>query len=85
MVDVPTKDEALSQGKTGAVGGIASGLGQQVGRGILGLGVGTALGGILASTLLSGTSADTVAILSVDKGIEELLVGGGGAGTSEVM
>lgn len=84
MVDVPTTSDVTDAASGGAVNGLAAGLGQSVGRGTLGPGIGTAAGGILAASMLNGSDRDMVATLSIERATNELLAGAmsGGGGSS---
>jgi len=78
MVDVPTTNDVTDSGMTGLKAGGAAGLGEMIGQSILGPGVGTAAGGILAGSMLGGSERDTVAAISVERGFNELFSGGSG-------
>lgn len=82
MVDVPTTNDVSDTGMGGLKTGGAAGLGELVGRSILGPGIGTAAGGVLAGSMLSGSSRDMVAALAVERGTNELFAGGSGGGSS---
>lgn len=75
MVSVPTKDSVTDAGSSG-IAGIAPGLGAAFGRGFLGPGLGTAIGGIAGASALDGASRDRMAELVVYDSINELLTGG---------
>jgi hypothetical protein len=81
MASIPTTDDATDAGMTGLKAGGAASIGQTLGRGILGPGLGTALGGTVAAAAMSGDARDMVATLSVERGMNELFAGGGGGGS----
>lgn len=78
MVDVPTTNDMTNSGMDGLKTGGAAGLGQLVGRSILGRGVGTAAGGVLAGAMLDGRQRETVAALGVERGMNEVFAGASG-------
>lgn len=82
MVDVPTTDDATDTAMSGLKTGGAAGLGQTIGRSILGPGIGTAAGGVLAGSMFGGSERDMIAALGVERGVNELMAGGGGGGSS---
>jgi len=82
MVEVPTTDDVTDTAKGGAMPGLAAGIGESVGRSILGPGIGTAAGSILAGSMLSGGNRDMVATLGVERGVNELMAGAGNSGSS---
>jgi hypothetical protein len=81
-VSVPTSNQVVSTAKTGGVNGTAVALGETVGRGVLGPGLGTAAGGIVAASSLDGNARDMAATVAVERGMSELFAGamGGGGG-----
>lgn len=81
-VDVPTADDAKDSAKTGAVRGGVLGVGELVGRGILGRGLGTAAGGVAAAASMNGNARDTAATIAVERGLTELMAGSGGGGST---
>lgn len=78
MPDVPTTNDVKGAAKDGAVAGGGVAIGEAVGRSVLGPGVGTAAGGILAASTMSGNSREMASILAVERGATELLGGMGG-------
>lgn len=76
--DVPTTTSLKSSATDGAVPGGALALGETLGRGTFGAGVGTALGGIVAASTQSSEDRRVMSIMAVERGMNELLVGGGG-------
>jgi hypothetical protein len=82
MVQVPTKGSATDAAKTGGINGTATALGETVGRSIIGPGLGTAAGGVLAASAMSGTDRDIMATLAVERGMTELFAGGSSGGSS---
>lgn len=75
MPDVPTKSTITTAATNGGMNGLAAGLGQTVGRGVLGPGIGTAAGGILSASMLDGNDRDMVATISVERAMNELFSG----------
>jgi hypothetical protein len=61
MVSVPTTSDVSDAGMSAVKIGGASSVGQAVGRGVLGPGFGTALGGVLAGAALDGADGDMAA------------------------
>lgn len=81
MPDVPTADDAKDAGMTGLMTGGGTAVGEIAGRSILGAGLGTTVGGVLAASTMSGQSRDTAAALAVERGANELIAGAGTQGT----
>lgn len=81
MVDVPTKDSLVDTAKTGGMSGTAVALGSTVGRSVIGSGIGTAAGGVIAASALDGSQRDVAATIAVERGMTELLAGGGSGGS----
>jgi hypothetical protein len=77
---VPTKNSAIDAGKTNVVEGMALGLGESMGRSILGPGLGTALGGIAIASAQSGAARDRMAMVAGERAANEIFAGGGGGG-----
>lgn len=76
-IEVPTMNAAKDAGMTGLKAGGIGGLGTTLGQSILGPGLGTAAGGVLAASSMSGNARDTVATVSVMQATNELMGGGG--------
>lgn len=72
---VPTKNSVVSAGKSGGVNGTVLALGETAGRVVLGRGPGTAAGGILAAATESGNTRDTMALIAVERAVNELTGG----------
>ena len=72
---VPTGDSMKDAGMTGVVDGGTLALGEILGRGVLGPGLGTTAGGIVAAAAEEGTTGDTMAMIAVERGAQELLGG----------
>lgn len=86
MVSVPTKNSVTDSAKSGAMAGVPAGLGAAFGRGLLGPGIGTAVGGIAGASMLDGDSRDTMAQMAVYDAVNELLtMGSGNSGNGGVM
>lgn len=73
---VPSKDSTMKAAKSGGMNGGLLGAGEAIGRGIIGRGVGTAAGGILAAASESGQTRDTMALVAVERAMDEVLGGG---------
>lgn len=80
MVKVPTKNSLSDAGMHGVKKGGISGLGQVLGTSILGPGLGTAAGGIVAASSMSGQARDRAAERAVEEGLTLMMIGGGGGG-----
>jgi len=79
MATVPTTSDVSDGGMSGLKVGGAASIGGVLGRGILGPGLGTALGGTVAAAALdSNSDRDMAAALAVNQGMQELFAGGGG-------
>lgn len=89
MASVPTGDDVKDAGMSAVKVGGAASVGGAVGRGVLGPGFGTALGGVLAGAALDGADGDMAATLAVERGMNELFAGaasgGGGGDNGQVM
>lgn len=79
MPSVPTKNSVTGSAKNGGMNGLAAGLGETVGRSVLGPGIGTAAGGILAGSMMSGNDRTLVSTLAVERGVNELFAGSASA------
>lgn len=77
-VDVPSQSSLTSAAKAGGINGSVLALGETLGRSTLGRGIGTAAGGIIGASALSGADRDTAAMIAVERGMTELFAGGGG-------
>jgi hypothetical protein len=74
---VPTKASTKKAGKSGLTNGGVLGAGEVAGRAVLGRGVGTAVGGILAAASESGQNRDMMALVAVERAANELTSGSG--------
>lgn len=74
---IPNKKSTMQAGKFGGVNGITLGVGEIAGRALVGRGVGTAVGGILAAATETGTTRDTMALIAVERAVNELTNGSG--------
>lgn len=81
MPSVPTKSGLVKSTKTGGMTGGAAALGKNLGRGVLGPGLGTVAGGMVAAASMKGDSRKYIAASSMEDGIAELLFRGSGGGT----
>lgn len=70
---VPTGDSVKSAGMSGAINGGSLAIGELLGRAVLGPGIGTAAGGVLAASTDSGETRDTMALVAVERGMNELV------------
>lgn len=75
---IPTKQSMAASAKTGGVNGITVGVGELAGRALLGRGIGTAAGGLVAAATETGTTRDTMAIMAIERAVNEA-TGGSGA------
>lgn len=83
MVSVPSQSSLKDAGGSGVKVGGLSGISQAVGARMLGPGVGTAAGGIVGASAMSGGARDRAAERAVERGVVELFArGGGGSGGS---
>lgn len=73
----------MSAGKSGGVNGTVLALGETLGRGVLGRGIGTAAGGIVAASALDGMDRDAASMIAVERGMNELFLGGGSGGNQQ--
>lgn len=83
MVEVPTKDSVTDAGMTGVKAGGIGGIGQSLGRSVLGEGLGTAVGGVIAASAMSGSSRDRSAERAVERGIYQMLDSNSGGNTRQ--
>ena len=60
---------------SGAINGGSLAIGEVLGRAVLGPGLGTAAGGVLAASTDSGETRDTMALVAVERGMQELMGG----------
>jgi hypothetical protein len=65
----------MDAAKTGGINGTVLALGESLGRGVLGPGLGTAAGGVVSASALSGADRDTAALVAVERGMSELFGG----------
>lgn len=77
---IPSKSSALDAGKTSLMEGAYLGVGETLGRSLLGPGIGTMAGGVAAAASESGNARDRMAMVAGERAINELLAGGGGSG-----
>jgi len=68
----------MQAGKFGGTNGIVLGVGEIAGRAVVGRGIGTAMGGILAAATETGNTRDTMALIAVERAVNEV-TGGSGA------
>jgi len=76
--EVPTKDDVKDTAVSGGISGTGLALGETVGRGILGPGLGTAAGGVLAASAMDD-GKDMAAMVAVERGMTELFARAGGS------
>lgn len=74
--EIPTLDDVKGL-KTGGIDGTALAVGETVGRSALGSGLGTAMGGAAVAAANSGERRDRMATVAFERGMMELLAGGG--------
>ena len=79
---MPDKNSAIDAGKTGATQGAPLAIGETLGRGVLGRGIGTAVGGIAVASAQSGQTRDTMALVAVERGVNEMMTAGASSGGS---
>lgn len=60
-------------GKTGVMEGGAVGVGESLGRALLGPGLGTAAGGIAVAAAQNGASRDRMAAIAIERAVNEVL------------
>lgn len=70
---VPGTSDATDAGKTGVLEGGAVGVGEALGRALLGPGLGTAAGGIAAAAAQSGSSRDRMAAIAIERAVNEVM------------
>lgn len=75
---IPSKKSVSQSAKFGGVNGVTVGVGELAGRALLGRGIGTAVGGIVAAATETGTTRDTMSLIAVERAVNEL-TGGSGA------
>lgn len=75
---IPSKKSTMNAAKFGGINGITVGIGELAGRALLGRGIGTAAGGILAAATETGNTRDTMALMAVERAVNEA-TGGSGA------
>lgn len=73
MPSVPTTGGVKSAAKTGIINGAAGAFAGNIGRGVLGPGVGTGAGYILGASMLEGQDRRVVATLGVDRAVNEIM------------
>lgn len=69
---MPGTSDATDAGKTGALEGGAVGIGEALGRTLLGPGLGTAAGGIAVAAAQSGGSRDRMAAIAIERAVNEV-------------
>ena len=79
---VPSKSSLTDAGATSVVEGAYLGVGETLGRSIMGPGIGTMVGGVAAAASESGQARDRMAMVAGERAINELLAGGMGSSTS---
>jgi hypothetical protein len=72
---VPTKKSVVSAGKSGGIDGTVLAIGEAAGRAVMGRGPGTAVGGVLAAATESGNTRDTMALIAVERAVNEVTEG----------
>jgi len=76
---IPSKASAMDALGTQVMEGGYLGIGEVLGRSILGPGIGTMAGGLAAASSESGAARDRMAMVSGERAVTELLVGTGGS------
>jgi len=76
---IPTKNSATDAGMTSISEGAYLGVGETLGRSIMGPGLGTMVGGVAAAASESGAARDRMAMVAGERAINELLAGGMGS------
>jgi len=79
---IPSKSSAFDALGTQVLEGAYLGVGETLGRSILGPGIGTMAGGLAAASSESGAARDRMAMVSGERAVNELLAGGMGASNS---
>lgn len=69
----PGIQDGKDAGKTGALQGGAVGVGQSLGRALLGPGLGTAAGGIAVAAAADGNARDRMATIAIERAVTEVL------------
>lgn len=69
----PGVSDGTDAGKTGVMEGGAVGVGEALGRALLGPGLGTAAGGIAVAAANSGASRDRMAAIAIERAVNEVL------------
>lgn len=69
---VPTKNSVMKAGKSGGIDGTTLAVGEVAGRAVAGRGIGTAIGGVLAASTESGDTRDTMALIAVERAVNEV-------------
>lgn len=69
---VPTTSSLKSAGKAGLIDGGTLALGEVLGRAVAGPGVGTAIGGTVAAAIESGDTRDTMAMIAIERAVNEM-------------
>lgn len=79
---IPSKASAMDSLSTQLMEGAYLGVGETLGRSILGPGIGTMAGGLAAASSESGAARDRMAMVSGERAVNELLSGGMGQSNS---
>jgi hypothetical protein len=79
---IPSKASAMDALGTQVMEGAYLGVGETLGRSLLGPGIGTMAGGLAAASSESGASRDRMAMVSGERAVSELLAGSGGGNSS---
>lgn len=79
---VPTTGDATEAGKSMAIQGGALGVGESLGRSILGPGIGTAVGGLAVASMNDGQDRKTQATIVGERAVSELMGGADSGGAS---
>lgn len=73
---VPTKSSLMDAGKTGGINGGTLAAGELLGRALIGAGPGTMAGGLAAAATEEGQTRDTMALIAIERGANELFGAG---------
>lgn len=79
---IPSKSSAFDALGTQVMEGAYLGVGETLGRSLLGPGIGTMAGGLAAASSESGAARDRMAMVSGERAVNELLSGGMGQSNS---
>jgi hypothetical protein len=79
---VPTTGDATDAGKDLAVQGVPLGVGESLGRSLLGPGLGTALGGVAVASMNEGMDGQVQATIAGERAMNEIMSGMGASSNS---